>query len=234
MKIRERDQARSLRKQGRSISEIVLELGAAKSSVSLWVRDMSLTTAQKRRLSQKGHTFEVVERRRIARLSHEKARRAVVFNAAKESIQKLTERELFYLGLGLYWGEGSKTQRGSVSFFNGDPRLIQIMMRFYEEICGVSHSKFKGHILLHHHLSARRAERYWSKVTGLPLSQFQKTSLQHNKRSKNMKDTLPFGTFALCVYDTSLFLMIMGWMEGSYGHIVPKSNYLPPTNERYL
>lgn len=39
-------QAIALRQQGRSISEIASLLGAAKSSVSIWTKDIRLTTEQ--------------------------------------------------------------------------------------------------------------------------------------------------------------------------------------------
>jgi transcriptional regulator with XRE-family HTH domain len=47
MKIRERDEARTLRReQGQSIKEIARAVGVSCSSVSLWVRDIELTPAQ--------------------------------------------------------------------------------------------------------------------------------------------------------------------------------------------
>ena len=51
MKKAERDQARELRRQGLSLGEIRRQLGVAKSSVSLWVRDIELTPEQLERLS---------------------------------------------------------------------------------------------------------------------------------------------------------------------------------------
>ena len=120
------------------------------------------------------------------------------------------------MGAALYWAEGSKTKRGVVQFSNSDPRLIQFMMRFFREICKVPKKKFRGHIGLHPHLSTKRAEKYWSGVSRIPLNQFYKTTKQQSKASKGKKDSLPFGTFNIKICSTELFLKIKGWIEKLY------------------
>jgi transposase len=222
MKVEEKIKARKLRCQGYSIKEIAAKLNVAKSSVSIWVRDIKLTYTQKRRLSKKGQSVEVVEQRRATRLARETARRQIIIDKAQKEIKKVSKQELFIMGVGLYWAEGSKTNRSTVEFYNSDPRLIKIMKRFFVEVCGVPEYKFRGHIYLHPHLDSTRAEKYWSGISGIPRSQFFKTTQQQNRASKNKKDSLPYGTFSLGVYDTKLFLRINGWMEGVYVAIAEK------------
>jgi predicted transcriptional regulator len=216
MKKVEQIKARKMRHSGFSVKEITKELGVAKSSVSVWVRDIELTKDQKIRLSEKGHTLEVIEKRRATRLANESARKEVMINAAISEIDKLSKRDLMFFGIAAYWGEGAKKKPNSVEFFNSDPKFVRVMMRFFKEVCCVPNAKFKGRIQLHEHLNPRKAERYWIEVSGIPFSQFQTTTQQHNKSSKNKKDTLPFGTFMIGVYDTRLALRIAGWMEGVY------------------
>ena len=48
-----KEKARTLRRNGRSVKEIEKKLGVARSSVSVWVRDIKLTEEQKSRLKQK-------------------------------------------------------------------------------------------------------------------------------------------------------------------------------------
>ncbi|MDO8562048.1 MAG: hypothetical protein Q7S05_04485 [bacterium] len=227
MKKIEKDKARHLRAEGYSMNEIVRLLNVSKSSVSLWVRDVKLTVRQRKRLSENGHTLEVIEKRRTMRLYNEFTSRQVTFRAATDAISRISDRDLFFLGLALYAGEGAKYSRGNVCFYNSDPRLVQVMVKYFKRVCGVKDKKFKGHVLLHPHLDARKAEQYWSKISGIPLSQFQKTSQQHNKASKGKKDSLPMGTFMIGVYDTVLFLKIMGWMDGTYRRVVSKKSRVP-------
>lgn len=234
MKKVERDKARALRRQGYSMNEIVRTLGIAKSSVSLWTKDIELSAQHRKRLSERGRSIESIERRRQARLRNERARRRPFFEQAVADITEMTQDQLFLIGVALYWGEGSKTKRGTVDFTNSDPQSIQIMMRFFREVCNVPRSKFRGHVILHPHLDAEKAERYWSRISGVPRSQFYKTTMQHNRASKNKKDSLPLGTFAIAVHDTILFLRIIGWMEGVYSHLVPKSKQVPSKIHQFL
>ena len=52
-----RSSARALRRDGRSIKEIARELGAAKSTVSGWVRDIVLTPSQIERMKARQRQY---------------------------------------------------------------------------------------------------------------------------------------------------------------------------------
>lgn len=53
MKRRSELKARDLRQQGHSIGDIALMLSLSKSTVSVWVRDIELTSLQVERLKEK-------------------------------------------------------------------------------------------------------------------------------------------------------------------------------------
>jgi predicted transcriptional regulator len=55
MKSRLRLEARRLREEGKSVKEIQTMLGVSKASVSVWVRDIELTEAQKLALKDRQH-----------------------------------------------------------------------------------------------------------------------------------------------------------------------------------
>ncbi len=213
MKTVEKTRARALRKKGYSINQIVKEAGFTKSSVSLWVRDIVLTKAQKKKLSEKGRSVESVERRRIIRLFNEQAKRQIVFDEAKKDYSSISQEELKLIGIILYLGEGAKSTRGMARLANSDPAVIKIMMRFFREICKVEESKFRGHIHTFSHSDIERTERYWSKITGIPRQQFFKTYTKPSAASLQKRDKLPFGTLDVSVCDTKLFLTITGWID---------------------
>lgn len=214
MEIEKRKLARRLRKLGYSINEICKKAGLAKGSVSLWVRDIELSSIQKKRLSEKGIKKEIIEKRRITRLTRENAKRQIVIDNAKQEINNLSAIELKFIGIALYWAEGAKTLRSGVQFSNSDPRMIRLMMQFFKKICEIPKEKFRGHVFLHPHLNTKKAEKYWHSISGIPLSQFYKTSKQQSKSSKRKKDNLLFGTFVIQICNTELFLKIKGWVEG--------------------
>jgi hypothetical protein len=220
MKFQEQQLARDLRKKGWSINQIYKKLSVAKGSVSLWVREVELTSKQLAELGERSHKQVVIEKRRQTRLFRENARRQIIVDKARAEISHISTTELFLIGIALYWAEGSKTKRGVVELSNANPELIKVAMRFFLEICKVPELKFRGHIFLHPHLDSEKAEKYWSEITHIPRSQFFKTSMQQSRASKKKKDTLPYGTFAIVVCDTELFLRIKGWTEGVYNNLL--------------
>jgi len=212
----EKEKAIKLRHKGLSINEISKRLNVAKSSVSLWVRDVKLNSKQLSILSNNKYSRHVIEKRRLSRLKNETAKRQIVINAAQKEIKKLSEKELWLVGIMLYWAEGGKTQR-MVRFSNGDPEMIKIMMEFFRKICKVPDEKFRGYIHIHPHLDHNKAEKYWSSLSGIPLKKFFKTYRKINISSKNKKDTLPFGVMDIYICDAELFLKITGWARGIFG-----------------
>jgi len=215
MKLDERQRARKLRRKGHSLNEIRNELKVSKSSVSLWVRDIELSENQKAHLSDKGFYREAVEKRRKTRLTNELLKREKIILDARKSITKISDKQLWLMGVMLYWAEGGKTQR-MVRFSNGDPEMIKIMMAFFRRVCEVPESKFRGYIHIHPHLNHKEAEEYWSAISDIPLDQFFKTYRKPNKSSQNKKDSLPNGVLDVYVLDTQLFLKITGWAKGIF------------------
>ncbi|MFC1597946.1 hypothetical protein ACFL2M_00230 [Patescibacteria group bacterium] len=216
MKVKEKRLARKLRSQGQSINEICEELGVAKSSVSVWVRDIKLSKKQEKQLSKKGIQKEVIERRRATRLKNENERRDKMVKAAELEITKLSERELWLIGTMLYAAEGGKTQRGLVRFSNGDPEMIKFMMYFFRKTCTVPEEKFRGHIHIHSHLDHEKAEKYWATITGIKRKKFFKTYRRKANKKDVKKNTLPHGVMDIYICDTKLFLRIQGWTNGVF------------------
>jgi transposase-like protein len=215
MKTIEKAHAIRLRQAGYSISEISRRVGVAKSSISLWVRDIQLTQGQQDALSSSPFSSRAIEKRRQSRIANEKKKRNMVIASAAEEVKPLTHKELWLVGIMLYWAEGGKTQR-MVRFSNGDPEMIKIMMRFFRIVCKVPEEKFRGYIHIHPHLDANAAENYWSVIADIPIAQFFKTYTKQNKSSQNKRDTLPFGVMDIYVMDTKLFLQIQGWAKGIF------------------
>lgn len=204
-----------LRASGLSIKSIARELNAAQSSVSLWVRNVILTDLQLQKLKANTHAPEVIEKRRQSRLKSELIKRNVIINKARDNVQSLSNRELWLIGIALYWAEGAKTQ-STVQFSNGDPKMIMLMMRFFREICNADESKLRGCIHIHEHLNVTEAEEYWQGVTGIRKDRFYKTYNKPNKSSKGTRNSLPYGVCDIYVHDSILFWKIKGWIEGTY------------------
>jgi len=206
---------RKMRSRGKSIKSIAKELKVPQSSVSNWTRDIKLTESQLQILRNNMHSPSAIEKRRQSRLASERAKRNVIFDGAYRDLKKISQRELWLIGVSLYWAEGGKTQR-TVRFSNGDPRMIELMMKFFIDVCNVDKKKIKGHIHIHESLDTKRAEAYWQKVTGIKPEKFYKTYSKPNKSSKGTRNSLPYGVCDIYCPDYRLFLKIEGWTKAIY------------------
>lgn len=223
MRAIERKKARKLRVQGLSIREIAERLECAKSSVSEWVRDILLTPEQIERLELKQDRARAKAANHPNSPKQKWARiRNDIINSAAEGIP--SEYSLFTLkliGAALYWAEGYKASVNMINFSNSDPNMIALMMHFFRKICKVPEAKFRGIVHIHPHLDKEKAKKFWSEVSGIPISQFHKTQFGISRASKHKRDTLPLGTFRIVICDTRLLSKIKGWIKG-----IDKWNYI--------
>lgn len=88
--------------------------------------------------------------------------------------ENLQEGILFGLGLGLYWGEGSKRGKGGVRLGNTDVRLIKKFIEFLKKFLGVKKSKLRFGLQIFGDVSSDKALLYWKKELKIKKNQFYK------------------------------------------------------------
>jgi len=207
------------RKEGYSYGMISNKLGVAKSTLNNWLKDISYRPNKetiKRIKRARAKSGQVKHRKKIE--SIQRAERL-----AKKDIGILTKRDLFMLGIGLYWGEGDKASRDGVRITNSDSEIIKTFIRWFREICGLSTDNFTLTVYTYPNNDAAKDIEYWSKITKIPQKQFKKTQIdiRKNKSSKKRK-MLPHGTLKLVVksngnkdFGVFLFRRIIGWIKES-------------------
>lgn len=213
MKSNEKIKAIKLRKLGKSYGEIRKKIRVSKSSLSLWLRDVKLTSEQEKRLYVTLRLKNAYKGAKIKQEKRIKITKQTINKAIKEA-RRLYKTPLFLAGLMLYWAEGNKSDNvEEVKFNNSDPVMIELIMRWFREICKVPENKFK--ICLHiHKLHCRKdVKKYWSKITGVPLSQFYKTQVKPTSL-RHRKNKLYNGTCTITVHNKELFRKIKGWKMG--------------------
>lgn len=212
MKLKEQIKARRLRKMGKSYSEILKKVKVSKGTLSIWLRDIKLAPEQKERLYktliQKGayKGAKIKQENRIRKTEQ-------IINEAKKEARKLSKNPLFLAGLMLYWAEGDKAKNEIVKFSNSDPNMIDLMMKWFRTMCDVSEKKFRIALHIHELHHRKNIEKYWSKITNIPLTQFHKTFIKPTSL-KHRKNRLYNGTCAIRINDVNLFRKIKGWKIG--------------------
>ena len=216
MRIKERELARRLRRQGLSLRSIVQRIQCAKGSVSLWIRDIPLTDKQIKKLkdSQDRGRAKAANHPNSPKLKWQAIRTAISTQAEKEVASKISASDLKAVCTALYWAEGYKQSNALFVFANSDPDMIRLMMRFLIQVCKVSKDKFRGRVNIYPTLDIKKAEIYWSKISGIPRGQFHKPLVAVSRASKHKRKTLPFGTFRIIISDVYLCSKMTGWING--------------------
>lgn len=222
-KIQEKQKAILLRKKGFSYNEILREIPVAKSTLSLWLRAVGLSLPQKQKISQK---------RKDAQAKGAKARhnqrifsQDKIYSEAEKEIGMLSKRELWLVGIALYWAEGSKEKEYSpgigVCFNNSDARMVRIFILWLKICCGISEDQLDVSIYVHESSSHKVSEikKYWSQYTDLPIEKFKKVYLKKHslKLSRKNIGDLYNGLLRVRVCSSSILnRKITGWIKGIY------------------
>ena len=166
-KLAEQNRARDLRAEGYTLFEIAEQLGVAKSSVSLWVRDVPFVARRpNHRRWEPGRPPTGPMRRKqeeIDRFTRE----------GRDRIGHMTERDFFVAGVALYAGEGAKTD-GDVKFANTNPQMVLFFCTWLRRFWPLDEKRLRLRLYLHEGLDLEAAEAFWSGLTGIPTSQFGK------------------------------------------------------------
>ena len=216
MRIKERKLARQLRKQGLSLRSIAQRVKCAKSSVSGWIRDIPLTDKQVLKLknSQDRGRAKAANHPNSPKLKWQIIRTTISAQAQKEIPSGASELNLRAICAALYWAEGYKQTKNLFVFANTDPDMIRLMMHFLVDVCKVPKEKFRGRVNIYPTLDVKKAEHYWSKVSGISQMQFHKPLLTVSRASQQKRKTLPFGTFRIIISDVILCSRMFGWIDG--------------------
>ncbi|MEU8576006.1 hypothetical protein [Streptomyces asoensis] len=211
-----RSRARELRLQGWTYDRIRAELGCSKSSVSLWVRDLPFPERPR-------HTDTRAARRGLERaVESRNAAREELKAEAYAEIGPVTPRELFLVGIGLYWSEGAKAKPGSnrrVIFMNSDPRMITVFLAWLD-LLDVKAAQRRFSVHIHESADVPGAEAYWAHHVGIEVDDLLKTSLKkHNpKTNRTNVGAGYYGCLRVAVLQSAdLHRRIEGWWYGIVG-----------------
>lgn len=213
-----RIQARQLRSKGHSTSEIAAMVGASKSSVSVWVRDVELTEEQKMILRQKQPRWTAQNNGAQGNREKAKQQREIFQQEGREKAQQGSSLHL--AGCMLYWAEGAKG-RNHLHFANSDPNMQQLFVRFLREEFLISDEDIKLQIHCHSEDESihQRCREFWSQLLDLPESNVNK--IQVKKGSETRKNRLEYGICAIRVYNTQIVQHIYGAIQVYGGFVNP-------------
>jgi len=183
------NKAIALRRSGYSYNLIQKQVPVSKSTLTLWLANVPYSPNEIVQNRIRGAILNATQwNQKRKRDSLEKAARE-----ARRDLGKLTKRDLFLLGIGLYIGEGSKTQ-DQVRIVNSDPDVICLAIHWFTKVLGLRKEHFSPTIHLYPDNDPRESLEFWSRVTDIPPSQFGKTQIDRRLKKPKKVGLLRYGT----------------------------------------
>jgi transcriptional regulator with XRE-family HTH domain len=213
MKYKEMQEAIRLRQQdGLPIREIAKKLGVAKSSVSLWVRDVELSPQQKEVLLGKNPVYNRQLEGGKARKEASRKEREKFQEEGRDLVKERTSQTMLALCAGLYWGEGSKN-KNVLSITNTDPQLLLTFISFLKQYFDVQPDQIAISIQLQasNEKTLEEVEKYWLETLSLPSESLRKSMRKASPTrvwQKNSK--YPNGICRLTICKTQLVQQVFG------------------------
>lgn len=128
--------------------------------------------------------------------------------------QTLEEHQLFALAIGLYMGEGAKTQ-GRLLFANNHVGMHRIFLLFLERICGVDRSKVSAVINIFDDCDIEQVTMWWCEQLNLSKDQFFAPFIRTSKGTEYTKKT-QYGTLSLSFVNIKLAKIVQKWCDEYY------------------
>lgn len=127
--------------------------------------------------------------------------------------KSLRDSVLFGLGLGLYWGEGSKRGTGGVRLTNTDPRMVAIFIKFLKKIFNIDERKLRFSLQTFGDIDSEEALNYWVKSIGVAKSQFYKIIVSKVRGAGSYKNKSKHGVLIVYFNNIKLKRMILEMIE---------------------
>jgi|SRR3989344_4944401 len=221
-----KNKAIELRRKGLSYREILEQVPVAKSSLSLWLKSVKLAESQKQRLTDKklASARRGAQKMKDIRIALTKK----IKDKARGAVGRLSKRELWLIGIALYWAEGSKEKEhspGSGTYFsNSDPRMIKLYLKWLLKCIDLPEEKIYFTIYLHENNKYRIDEvlHYWRTATSFSEKNFRYIYFKKHKVNTKRRNigNIYFGLLKVAVIESSILnRKIQGWIEGIFGDL---------------
>lgn len=214
-----KEKAIKLRSGGLSYNEIKKEVPVAKSTLSLWLKNIRLKPEYRKRLYTK--QIEILSRgSQSQKERREREVSQILYSAAKEILLPISDEAYKLFGAALYWAEGNKTRDFAIT--NSDPHLVLFMVKWLEKIFYIKPYNLKASLNIYQQQNENNIKNFWSQLTNIPVKNFGKSYIKPlNKNYK--KNNLYYGTIKIRVAKgTDSRYRVFGWVNAILKHIEPK------------
>ncbi len=211
--------AREMRIYGASYSEILKKVPVSKSTLSGWVKNITLSKELKLKLEYK--KIQGVNLGGLKRKEERIRKTNEIIKLARANISTISKENLFFIGLALYWGEGAKQKETNVSqsvcFSSSNAQILKIFLLWLDRICQVTESRLIFDLYIHESANIERSLSFWESTLKIPKNllriRYKKNLIKTNR--KNIGNSY-YGQIRITVRkSTDLNRKINGWIVGT-------------------
>ncbi|MFQ6049738.1 MAG: hypothetical protein ACE5J0_01715 [Candidatus Paceibacterales bacterium] len=213
----------ALRNRGLSYNEILNHIPVGQGTISRWCREITLTKKQRERLVDKKRNTPLIRSLREQAAKSKKEAKVWAIEQTSKLLKGDRDKLLLVSGILLYWAEGSKREK-RVGFTNTDPKMIKIIMEFFRKILKVPENRFRIMVRIGDKKKLEIAEKYWSRITGVPRKNFQRSEILRLTPSSKSLERNPYGICRINVFDVSLSRKLIAVIEGFSKEFCPRSS----------
>lgn len=120
---------------------------------------------------------------------------------------------LFGLGLGLYWGEGTKRNKLSVRLGNTDPKLIKYFLKFLFEIYEIKKEKLKFGLQVYGDINTELAIEFWLRELHIRPAQLATVITASRRVKGNYRHKAKYGVLTVYYHNKKLRDMLCSQLE---------------------
>lgn len=136
-----------------------------------------------------------------------------------QPIKTLKQAMLYGLGIGLFWGEGTKSNKVTLRLGNTDPRLIKVFIKFLVELYEIDTRKLRFGLQIFSDMPQKQALRFWQKFLQVPSSQFQKVVVTPARSLGTYRNKTKHGVLTVYFNNKKLRDIICNTIEDIDGRI---------------
>ncbi len=116
----------------------------------------------------------------------------------------LKDAQLLGIGLGLYWGEGTKADKVSVRLGNTDPALIRKFIECLVEVFSVKKEDMRFGLQLFTDTTISEAMDFWLKKLKIRRSQFYKVTITQSRARGTYRKKSRYGVLTVYYHNKKL------------------------------
>jgi hypothetical protein len=124
--------------------------------------------------------------------------------------ENMEDMFLFGLGLGLFWGEGTKKDKHAVRLCNSDPALIKKFLEFLIKVYNIDRNKLQFQLQIYDDLDEDKLLTFWTKYLSVGREKFHKTTILKRRGEGTYLHKMRYGVVIVYFNNIKLRNLICG------------------------